>query len=251
MYKRQLFKHARDPNKFLFDDIPQTFGGKADLEKDLRRVVVSVSDGLEELVAAYPTMLGRFREVMLAELRVPNTSPQSLKELQDRSKNIGQLTGDFQLDALAGRLAQFGGSQADVEGIATLAANKPPRDWIDPDLDRALVEIADLSQRFVRAETFARVKGRTDKRHAMAVVIGMDGRPSPVHKEFDIADTDRAAVDELIERVQETLDAADPKRRDVILAALAEVSARYMQAVPNTPSKTPLTKRIQAKKAAV
>ena len=84
----------------------------------------------------------------------------------------------------------------------------------------------------------------------MAVVIGMDGRPSPVHKEFDIADTDRAAVDALIERVQETLDAADPKRRDVILAALAEVSARYMRPAPTTPSQTPLTKR-QAKKAAV
>ena len=58
---RNLFKHARDPNKFLFDDIPSTFSGNADPKKDLKRIVASVGDGLEELVAAYSTMLGRFR----------------------------------------------------------------------------------------------------------------------------------------------------------------------------------------------
>ena len=230
VHVREMFNRANDPNKFLFDDIPATLGEDVSLvgAKDLKHVVTSVRGGLEELVQAYPEMLHRLRDIMLAELQVPNVSPESLAELRDRAENIKQLAGDFRLDAFAGRLAQFDGSDDSFEGIASLAANKPPRDWADPDLDRAAIELADMAQRFVRAETFARVKGRPEKRHSMAVVIGMDGRPAPLLEEFDIADSDRAAVNELIKRVAIALDEADTTRRSVILAALAELSARYM-----------------------
>ena len=167
---RDLFKRAHDPNQFLFDDIPGTLGADVSLAnvEELRRVIESVRDGLEELVLAYPSMLHRLRDLMLAELQVPNVSPQSLAELRDRAENIRQLAGDFRLDAFVGRLSQFDGSDESVEGIASLAANKPPRDWVDPDLDQAAIELADMAQKFLRAETYARVKGRPDKRQAMA-----------------------------------------------------------------------------------
>lgn len=61
------------------------------------------------------------------------------------------------------------------------------------------------------------------------MTVGINGRPAPIHEEFDVAESDRAAVDELIERVTASLDGADIKRRSVILAALAELTARYMQ----------------------
>ena len=179
---------------------------------------------------AYPEMLNRLRDIMLAELQVPNASPESLAELRDRAENIKKLAGDFRLDALVVRLAAFDGADQSFEGIASLAANKPPRDWVDPDLDRAAIELADMAQKFVRAETYARVKGRPEKRQAMAVVIGMDGRPAPLLEEFDIADSDRAAVNELIERVASALDESDTTRRSIILAALAELGIRYMHA---------------------
>ncbi len=228
---RDLFRRAKDPNKFLFDDIPATLGEDVGLKNDagLLRVIASVRDGLEELVQAYPSMLKRLRDLMLSELQVPNVSRQSLTELRDRAENIKQLAGDFRLDAFIGRLSQFDGSDESFEGIASLAANKPPRDWVDPDLDQSAIEIADLAQRFIRAETYARVKGRPDKRQAMAIVIGIDGRPAPFHEEFDLADGDRASVNDLIERVTVTLEEADTSRRSVILAALAEITARYMQ----------------------
>jgi len=231
---RDLFKKAHDPNQFLFDDIPGTLGDDVSLatDADLRRIIKSVREGLEELVRAYPSMLHRLRDIMLAELQVPNVAPRSLAELRDRAENIRQLAGDFRLDAFVGRLSQFDGSDESFEGIASLAANKPPRDWVDPDLDHAAIELADLAQRFLRAETYARVKGRPDKRQAMAVVIGMDGRPAPLLEEFDIADSDRAAVNDLIERVVVTLEQSDTSRRSIILAALAELSTRYMQKSP-------------------
>jgi hypothetical protein len=229
---RDLFKRAKDPNKFLFDDIPGTLG--EDMSRasatSLTRVVTSVRDGLEELVNAYPSMLRRLRDIMLSELQVPNAAPQSLAELRYRAENVRELSGDFKLEAFVGRLALFDGQDETFEGIASLAANKPPRDWVDPDLDQSAIELADLAQKFLRAETYARVKGRADKRQALAVVIGMNGKPGPLLGEFDVADADRAAINGLIERVTTALEEVGVNRRNVILAALAELSARYIQA---------------------
>lgn len=227
---RDLFKRAHDPNKFLFDDVPSVVepGGRRATEKTLQSIVSGLRDGLEELVHAYPSMLHRLRDIMLTELQVPNLAPQSLAELRDRAVNIQQLAGDFHVEAFVGRIAQFEGGDTAFEGIASLIANKPPRDWVDPDLDRAMVDIAEMAQKFLRVETFTRVKGRAEKRHAMAVVVGMDGRPAPLLQEFQVGDADREAIDAVIERFEASLDTADTSRRNVILAALAELSARYM-----------------------
>ncbi len=228
---RDMFKRARDPNKFLFDDIPETLGGDISQidEEALHRLVEKVRDGLTELANAYPSMLHRLRETLLSELGVHNISPQSLNELRDRAENIRQVEGDFKLEAFIGRIAQFNDTGASIEDIASLAANKPPRHWIDPDRDRTTVEIAELSQKFLRAELYARVKDRPDKRHAMAVVVGMDGRPTPVHEEFAIADMDRNQVDLLIKQVKDALEHSGERRRNIILAALAELSALYLK----------------------
>jgi hypothetical protein len=228
---RDLFKRAEDPNKFLFDDIPQTLGNDVSgaKEKNLRDLIANVHEGLEELVNAYPSMLYRLRDLMLAELQVPNVSPQSIAELRDRAENATQVAGEFRLESFVGRLTQFDGSDQSFEDIASLAANRPPRDWVDPVLDQTAIDLAELAQRFIRVEAYTRVKGRPEKRQSMAVVIGIDGRPAPLLEEFDVTDADRAAVEELIGRVAAALDTADTSRRSVILAALAELTARYME----------------------
>jgi hypothetical protein len=227
---REIFKHANDPNKFLFDDIPEAFGGADTLDDDatLKGIVDDVREGLIELVGSYPSMLRRLNDLVLAELQVPNNSPQALAELRARAENIKKIGGDFRLDAFIGRLSMFDGTEQDIEGLASLAANKPPRDWTDPDLDRAAVELMDLSQKFIRSENFARVKGRVDKRQAMAVVVGVNGRPAPVHAEFEVTEGERAGIDEIIARVETAIDAGDKSQRRLVLAALAELSSRYM-----------------------
>jgi len=230
---REVLKRARDPNQFLFDDLPAQLAGEAQptSPEQINAVVNGVKEGLNELVSAYPNMLRRLRDLMLAELQVPNASPQSLRELRERAQTIRQLSGDFHLEAFVGRLCNFDGSDQSFEGIAGLTTNKPPRDWTDPDLDRARLDIADLSQKFLRSETFSRVKGRPARREALAVVIGRNGgAPIPLLEEFDISETDKAAINEVVERVSDVLDSADTNRRAVILAALAELSARYIEA---------------------
>jgi len=231
IWVRNIFKRAHDPNQFLFDDIPAAIGkGKPiENEDDLCLAVNSIREGLDELVDAYPSMLRRLRELMLAELQVPNLSSQSLTELRDRATNIRQLSGDFHLDALAGRISLFDDNLESFEGIASLVTNKPPRNWADPDVDRAAINIAEMAHKFLRSETYARVQGRPAKRQAMAVMIGINGKPTPILEEFDVTEADRVVIDKLIERVAGVLDGTHTEQRLLVLAALAEFAAGYMQ----------------------
>ena len=227
---RQLFKQANDPNRLIFDDIPQSLSSGMDSEEDLDLLAIAknVSDGLQELQQAYPSMLSRLRETLLSELQVPNASPPMLAELRGRAENIRELTGDYRMEAFVMRLSQFSGTNADVESLASMIANKPARSWVDTDIDSATVELAEMAQRFLRSESFAHVKGRDDKRHSMAVTVGMSGKPATLWEEFDVNYLERPEVEALVGHLKDVLESDGEDRRNVILAALAELSAEYL-----------------------
>ena len=227
---RELFKKANDPARFIFDDIPDTLSGAGNFTEGdrLHQTMSMLMDGLRELAEAYPSMLHRLREVLLTELDVPNTSGAMLKELQARAENVRQLSGDHRLEAFVIRLAVFRGSDEDMESLASLATNKPVAQWVDPDFDRATVELADLAQRFKRLEAYAHVKGRDDKRHAIALVVGREGGSEPLQGYFDVTDRDKDGVAGLVLRMREVLATSGEENRNVILAALTELSAQYL-----------------------
>lgn len=115
-----------------------------------------------------------------------------------------------------------------MEGVASIAANKLPRDWNDGDRERAAVGIVELSALFLKTETMARVKGRKDRRHALAVVVGKDSTPHSLFRELEVAEIDRHDIERLANIVDQALSEADHQRRDIILAALIEVTSKYM-----------------------
>ena len=228
---RHLFKQAKDPNRLIFDDIPETLAsGEAVTEDEvLLAIGNTLREGLTELQQAYPAMLHRLKETLLTELQVPNASEPMLAELRARAENVRELGGDHRQEAFIVRLTRFSGGDADMESLASMAVNKPAINWVDADIDRAAVELATMARTFVHSEVFAHVKGRSDKRHAMAVVVGKPGDTGPVHDEFDVTDLELAEVAALIAQVEEAMQDSGEKRRHVILAALAELSARYLR----------------------
>ena len=227
---RQLFKQANDPNGLIFDDFPRRLSNGAELDKSGTLVQISnnVSTGLMELRDAYPAMLSRLREVLLVELQVPNASASLLEELRARAKNVRQLSGDHRLEAFVVRLSHFYGSEQDMESLASMATNKPASSWGDADIDRAAIALAELAQSFVHLESYAHVKGRSDKRHALAVTVGTNGSHETVQDVFDVTDRERREVVILIERLERTLEESGVHERNVILAALAELSASIL-----------------------
>ena len=222
---RDLFKRAHDPSSFLFDDLPHLAGVKSINRKKAReQVIAEVRSGLSELAQAYPKMLHELRDLMLQELQVMNTSAQALSLLRDRAENIRNISGDFHIEAFVGRLSQFNGSDESFEGIASLAANKSPRDWIDLDRERATLSLAELSKKFVHCESYAHVKGRRDRRQSIGVVVGLeDGRRDPRHEEFEVSDTDKDRIEELASSIEKALLKAGSKEKTLILAALAQI----------------------------
>lgn len=225
---RNVVTTASDPHRFLFDDLP---GFAADDTKkltarDIETIVKSIRMGLQELVSAYPNMLTGLKTLLLSELNATK-SKRGMEVLSQRAKVVIGLSGEFRFDAFASRLVSFNGTNEDMEGIASLAANKPSRDWVDRDLDAARLQIAELSQLFNRCEAFARVKGRADHRHAVAFVVGMPGSPKTLVEEFEVGADDSNTVSELAEGIRDVL----PKKRqtrNIVLAALAQVGAELL-----------------------
>lgn len=235
---RRLFKAAKDPNKLIFDDIPTVLTPKRGNGDVARLIACRIRDGLQELQSAYPSMLERMKQTLLSELYVPNDSSAMLAELRARATNIKGVAGDHRLESFIVRLAEFEGHDDHMEGLAGMAINRPPRDWVDSDIDRATVAIAEMARRFLRMETLAHVKGRQDKRRVMTVIVGLESRATPLLAEFDIGDLDRRQVQSLMKRVESALAAAGQVRREIALAALANLSARYMNATEGTDDQT-------------
>lgn len=225
---RALFKRSNDPQKFAFDDIPGLYGKDIDILTDqgISEIAQNIKEGLIEIRAAYPGMLTRMREHILNELQVHGRTEKAYRELNERANNIRDVAGDLRLRSFITQLTSFGDDLQSMEALAGLGINKPAKAWIDSDIDRAIVQLTLLAQQFNQHESVARVAGRKDKRSAMAMIVSVDGRPTPVMEEFDILDSDSEQVNDLSTKIEEVLQqAAAGTARNVILAALAKVGA--------------------------
>lgn len=229
---RTIFKEAYDPNQLLFTDIPNAYAKDADIKdgETAVRIVELVRQVLQELVQAYPKMLDRLANVMQSELKVPNFSPQSLSDLRARAENIKQISGDFRLDAFSNRLSVFDGTHLAIEGLGSLAANKPPRDWVDADLNKALIEVAELAQKFLKTETYAHVQGKETKRESITLIVNQGGQLQPFEADFNISEGDQELVNGLVQQLKSSME-KDEMNPQILLAAFAQLSSEMMEPV--------------------
>lgn len=225
---REILKRASDPNKLLFDDLPRLTEPREDGSFDAGATAVLLRDALSEMRAAYPKVLEELKDLMLRELDVRSQDEEAFKALRDRADNIRHIGGDLRLEAFVGRLTQFHGTREDMEGLAGVAVNKLPRDWNDGDRERAAVGLTELATEFLKTETMARVKGRKDGRHAMGVVVGKENMPHSLFQEIQVADVDWSDVKALADNLDRALSEADQHNREIILAALIEVTSKYL-----------------------
>jgi hypothetical protein len=181
---------------------------------------------LKEMLAAYPEMLRKV-DSRLADAVDGKVGDDP--ELRARAEYMAKVTGDLRLEGFAARLRKRDGSTKSIEGILSLAVNKPPRDWTDLDVDAALVAVADLSLAFRKAEALVSVKGRQPGRESFAIVIGAGGSSSVVAKDFEVAGRDRQAVRGAANKVIELLKSSGLEG-DLLLAALAQAGTALVEA---------------------
>jgi hypothetical protein len=210
---RDILLRAKDPHKVLFVDLPTTLGS-SNVDNYLR----ALEPPLLELAQAYEAMIRTMESRMLVEL---DAGRDDVGELRRRAAIVDGISGDFRLNAFATRLVEYDGSVGSMEGILSLAANKPPRLWADSDIDAALLELAGWATRFRQVEALAAVKGRAPTREAFAVVMGSGGGARTIMRSFDVPDRDQSAVEELALSIVNNL-SSKRLSPELMLAALAK-----------------------------
>jgi len=228
---RELIKNANDPNKVLFDDLPNLYSEYSqNLSKgDVQPIIKELKQSLDELVNAYPRLMEGLRKQLFQELEVDGKEKFALEEINLRAKNIMHVSGDFKLDAFAARLSTFKDTSSDLEGLTSLAADKPTRDWIDLDVNRAKLRIAELAQQFNHTEAYGRVQNRGDYRQAIAFMVGLNGKPRTYVHEFTVKQTQQKVVEEIESHLSKYLLNGHNFTSDLILAALANIGAKILE----------------------
>lgn len=212
---RAMLLRANDPHKVLFSDLPILLGVR-DPDELLTKLMAITA----ELSAAYGNMLASVRDRLFEAL---DHSGRDIESLRNRAANVKGITGDFRLDAFAARLENYEAGNETIEGLISLAVSKTSSQWVDRDIDAALVQLATWSLDFRKTEIMAPLRGRPSTRRVIGVVFG-GGQGVDVSSSVDIAEVDIPAVDRV---VQELLAKFQGERPEVMLAALAEAGA-YM-----------------------
>lgn len=214
---RDMLLKASDPHKVLFVDLPSLL--EAD---DGEAYVTALRAPLQEIATAYSKMLSEVEGKMLEAL---DATSNDLSSLRERAKSVVGVSGNFRLDAFSTRLASYDGSQQSLEGILSLAADKPPRDWVDRHIDTAELELVQFARRFRETEAFVAVKGREARSEAIALVIGAGADTTTVSRSFAISERHRKTVEDkaaaLVSMLQE-----QGFETDILLAILAKAGMK-------------------------
>lgn len=223
---RDMLLKANDPHKVLFVDLASLLNAS-----NGQAYVAALRAPLQELAGAYGRMLSTVEATMLEALDARNDD---LGTLRARAAAVAGVSGDLRLDAFATRLANFDGSRASLEGVLSLAAEKPPRDWVDRHIDAASLELVKFARRFREAEAFVSVQGRKAHSEAIAVVIGAGAKTRTISRSFAIPERHRKTVESKAHEVASMLE-KQGLETDVLLAILAKAGMKLATTDQETP----------------
>lgn len=226
---RAFFKKANDPNKFLLDDLPSSFKHLdiADSKDYANEITHRINDGLTEMINFYPEWMSKLRTQMFDLMEVYSNSEGSIKELRKRAANVLGSSGNTRLEAFILRLQDFDIDGKSMDEIASLCISKPTNDWVDNDYDQASIEIADLSQEFVRLESLAFVQGKETNQNSMSIVIGEGGRTTISQDQFLISKEDKKKSDKIKKNIHALLK-KEKLTKKVMLSAISETAVEIM-----------------------
>ncbi len=210
---RAMLLKANDPHKVLFADLPTLL--EASDANDVQRKLQKITT---ELLTAYPEVLTRVKSTTLLAL---DQADGDLASLRARAKAIKGITGDFKLESFIAQLEVFDGSTTSIESLVSNGSSKPPAQWVDRDLDSAMMQLASSAHEFRRAETLAPLRDRSSTRRSIGVVFGI-GRGKEITATVDIDEKHSATVSRLAAQLVVSL---QQQTKDIQLAALAEAGA--------------------------
>ena len=220
---RAIFKRASDPTAFTLNELPALYSSsaRAGQKPELDYLIHQLSDGLLELRSVYNNVLTRLRDHTLSQLGIFTITEQTLAELNARGEKTLGISGDLRQEGFINRLRSLTTELVEFEAVVSLAVGKPPRMWIDSDVDKAFVEITNFCRNFINLETMAELKGLTNSRYSFAVVAHSAKVSGGVQETFELDQIELDDALELSKSIQALLISGTHKNsRKQLLAAL-------------------------------
>ncbi|UPL05438.1 ATP binding protein [Pseudomonas sp. IsoF] len=218
---RDMLLKASDPHKVLFVDLVSLLNAS-----DGESYIDALRNPLNELAGAYSAMMSAVQSKLFEAL---DANPDDLESLHKRAHTVAGVSGDYRQDAFATRLAGLDGGHKALEGLLSLAVEKPPYEWVDRHIDAANLELAKFAHRFREAEVFVGIQGRPAHSEAIALIIGVGAESRTISRSFSIADHHRKTVDSKAEEIISMLD-QQGLGTDVLLAILAQAGMKLASA---------------------
>ncbi len=225
---RDSIAKASDPIALLFEELPVVCGlspitYNVTDDVSLRAYTDAMRLAVDELRGAYPRLLDKLTAQVGEQIGGTLATDKGRFAISERAGFVAGRSGDFRLDAFAARLKTASNAIEWIESIGGLAANKPVRDWIDNDIDRAMFEIADLCARFKRVEAVAKTFGEPSDSETVAIVVGQGKESRSIVQTIDVTAPEREIAHETLGDIRKQLVAQglEPTR---ILAVVAEIA---------------------------
>lgn len=222
---RDMLTKASDPHKVLFVDLVSLLDAS-----DGKSYIDALRAPLQELVGAYDAMLFDVQRKLFEAL---DADPNDLASIRERANAVAGVSGDYREDAFATRLAGLDGGHEALEGLLSLAVEKPSRDWVDRHIDAANLELAKFARRFREAEAFVGVQGRQAHSEAIALIIGAGSETQTISRSFSIADRHRKTINSKAAEIISMLE-QQGLETDVLLAILAKAGMKLVSAKEET-----------------
>lgn len=215
--KRMVLK-ANDPYKVLFTDLPNI------LEiNDEVGLVEKITSLTAELQNAYPTLITRFKGILFKGL--DHDGP--ISRINERANSIKAISGDFQMDAFIARLSVFKDDTESLEGLLSVAINKNPRDWVDRDMDSAILALGEMCTKFRKIESLSSLRGKNSNRKAFAFIY-TDPKESFTSDNFDISFERLPIINKYSKDVLELINSQNLSK-DEALAVFAEACNKLIK----------------------
>lgn len=203
---RNILKQSNDPNKLLFDDLPRFFNvSDSDEEK-----ADGIIKALKDMHSKYPNLVADLNRKLFLNLKIiQNDEANNLFDASDfesinnRANAIWKKSGDATLEPFITRLRNYQGSPKDAEGlISLLAGNKPPKTWIDQDIQKALQQLSSLSFSFLEAEINSNIEP-TEDRYKVSVIIKSPNIADQFQRNAHVVPENKKVIDALAQQILE------------------------------------------------
>ena len=223
---RTLFK-SKDPAQFTLNDLPSIYG-EIDLsvQSELDTLVLKIKDGLQELKEAFNRKIEKLKEHILNELGVAGRSSSSFGELNSRALKIRGISGENRIESFVFQISEITNENKDFEKLAWLILSKPPKNWIDQDVDKLLVEATRFAREFRNLETMASINEHKETSYSFALVSHSKGRGTDSQsKIFELNENELMSAKHFAKKLK-SLKTSDNKKLDrkTVLAALSILS---------------------------